>query len=242
MASSKVRFSWMAALCMAVAACASTGRQSGPGFDLYLVRHAETVANVTQEYTDETQRRFSDKGQAEIRALARQLGAEKIDRVIVSPTVRALKTIAPYLEQEKRNAEIWPELEECCWQDATGSERISELPRGARVEVDPSLEGLFRFRSEDRSHWYDARTAEESDFVVKRAVETIRDRFSHTGETVVVVSHFHMGRKLIGALTEQGEAATVILETGKITHLRQERDGRFRIIKLNDQPIKLPNP
>jgi len=115
--------------------CASSGPRGGSGFDLYNVRHSETVANVTKEYNNETQGQFSSKGQAEIRALAKALGAEKIDHVLVS--------------------------------------------------------------------------------------------------------HFNAGQKLIGSLTDQGDAPTMILETGKITHLRQEPNGRFRIVKLNGEPTSV---
>lgn len=238
----KLRIGLVISLCSIGLACAGTGHRTGQGFDLYIVRHAETMANVTKEYTDENQSRFSPKGQAEVRELAQQLGAEKIDRVLVSPTIRTLKTIAPYLEQQTKQAEIWPELEECCWQDARGVGRINELPRGARVQVDEAIEPLFQFRSEDRSHWYDARTVEESDFVVALAVEVLKQRFGHSGKKVVVVSHFNVGQKLIGSLTEQGDGSSVILEPGKITHLRQDRDGLFRIVKLNGEPLSLATP
>ena len=238
----KLQIGLVISLCSIGLACAGTGHRTGQGFDLYIVRHAETMANVTKEYTDENQSRFSPKGQAEVRELVQQLGAEKIDRVLVSPAVRTLKTIAPYLEQQTKQAEVWPELEECCWQDARGVGRINELPRGARVEIDEAIEPLFQFRSEDRSHWYDARTIEESDFVVSLAVEVLKQRFSHSGQKVVLISHFNVGQKLIGALTGQGNGSTVILETGKITHLRQDRDGLFRIVKLNGEPLSLATP
>ena len=85
------------------------------GFDLVFVRHAETVANATGQYSSSTIDRFSSLGESEVKTLTTKLEKEPFfDRIFVSPSPRALRTIAPYLRATHQRATIWPLLYECC--------------------------------------------------------------------------------------------------------------------------------
>src|SRR5579862_3609661 len=80
---------------------------------LTFVRHGETQANATGRYDSHTLNSFSPRGQQEVAELAGKLPA-RFDRILVSPSTRAMATIAPYLRKTHQTAVIWPLLYECC--------------------------------------------------------------------------------------------------------------------------------
>lgn len=222
-----------------LAACASNppAADDRAGLDLYIVRHAQTMANVTKVYSPKNQRTFSKQGEEEIDALLHKLDGLHLDRILVSPTYRTLRTIAPYLRREGRIAEIWPELEECCWQPDRDSPASKRIPRGDPIRIDADLAGLVRFRSPETRFWYNAQNYADSERQVEEAAALVRQRFSRTGRSVLIVSHFHTGAWLIADLLGDPAAQKLALRTGALTQLRQDGDGRFRIVTLNDAPF-----
>ncbi len=83
---------------------------------LYLIRHAESEGNATNDYSTDRHDRLSAHGLAQADALVETLKTVTIDHIFVSPLLRALQTAAPYLEATARVATVWPELAEACWQ------------------------------------------------------------------------------------------------------------------------------
>lgn len=83
--------------------------------DLTFVRHGETQANATGRYNSRTLNTFSDLGKKQVAALTDRLVKQpKWDLILVSPSPRALRTIAPYLARTGQKATVWPLLYECC--------------------------------------------------------------------------------------------------------------------------------
>ena len=80
--------------------------------DIYIVRHAETMGNVTLDYSEINQNTLSPKGLQQVAALPAKLEGLKFDEILVSPAWRTQKTILSYLEKNDRKAEICPEIEE----------------------------------------------------------------------------------------------------------------------------------
>lgn len=216
--------------------CAGLPGLRAQGFDLYIVRHAETWANVTGDYSAQNQRRFSERGEREIEELAGALEPLHLDAVLVSPTVRTLRTVAPYLRRAGVTAEIWPELEECCWQaDRELPPSAGRTPREP-IELDPELAPLFRFRSERARFWYRARTHAESLRQVDQGLALLLERYSHSGKAVLIVSHFHTGARILAGLLGDPPVQAIALRTAAITHVRQEPGGGFRLVTLNGAP------
>jgi broad specificity phosphatase PhoE len=113
------------------------------GTDLTYVRHAETVANATGRYNTRTLNTFTAKGDRQVATLTEALLKERPwDVILVSPSPRALKTIAPYLAKSGRRATVWPLLYECC----TERPRQPEAARfgwGAPVEIPKEIAAHF---------------------------------------------------------------------------------------------------
>ncbi len=208
------------------------------GMDLYLVRHAETVANATKDYSHANQRTFSPRGRREIDALDAKLAAYRFDHVLVSPTWRTRHTIAPWLAHTGRVAEIWPELAECCYQADRDTPASAALERGHAIDVEEELQALFTFRGDDARRWIEAKTWADSRLQVDEAIRLLRERYAGTGDAVLVVGHFKASARIVAALLGAPELEPeVALKNAEVTHLRQAEDGRFRIVAINGRPF-----
>jgi len=124
----------------AVAFLLSQARQA----DIVFVRHGETVANATGRYNSRTLNAFSEKGEAEVEALTRKLLSEpRFDRILVSPSPRALRTIAPYLKAVHQQATIWPLLYECCTGRRPKNAAPTKFSYGETIRVPNDIASLF---------------------------------------------------------------------------------------------------
>jgi len=201
--------------------------------DVYLLRHAQTMANVTREYTEENQRTFSPLGEAQLAEIADKLADYDFDAIIVSPAYRVLHTVLPHLQARGMQAEIWPELYECCW-DRDTVEEEPELTQGKRIELEEAIASYFRFRDDEAVYMFDVDTPARGDLMVKRAVEMIESRFGGAEKKVLVVSHYHTGSRLLRALLGEAAPRTIRPANARLSHVRQDADGRFQLLMLND--------
>jgi broad specificity phosphatase PhoE len=111
---------------------------------LTFVRHAETVANATGVYNSRTLNTFSERGKRQVAELTAQLRGRKFDRVLVSPSPRALRSIEPYLRESGQTAVVDSLLYECCTGRRPPGVRPAErFGRGARIDVPSGMEGVF---------------------------------------------------------------------------------------------------
>ena len=169
-----------------------------PPLHLTYVRHSETVANATGRYNAKTLNAFSTKGEALVRALtARLVKAPRPDRILVSPSPRALRTVAPYLRRTGQKATVWPLLYECCTERPRQPE-TKTFRYGGKIEIPSDLKGLFIVvPGQDRlpaPRGYGEGLAQ-----VRAAVASFRKSFR--GGRVMLVGHSAMGGKLLKALT-----------------------------------------
>lgn len=115
-----------------------------PAQRLTFVRHSETVANATGKYNSKTLNVFSAHGEALVRSLTERLLKEpRPDAIYVSPSPRALRTIAPYLRRTGQKATVWPLLYECCT-ERPKQPAAKSFPYGAKVTIPADVAGLFR--------------------------------------------------------------------------------------------------
>lgn len=165
---------------------------------LTYVRHSETVANATGRYSARTLNAFSAKGERLIAALTSELLKEPPpDAILVSPSPRALRTIAPYLRRTGRRATVWPLLYECCTERPRRPEARG-FGYGAKIEIPADVAGLFVvLPGQDRLPA--PRDYGEGLAQVRRAVAGFRSCF-HTGR-VMLVGHSAMGGLFLKALT-----------------------------------------
>lgn len=216
---------------------ASASLAPAAGLDVYLIRHAETLGNVTGNYTETNQCTFSPGGLEQVAGVAAQLASLHFDDILVSPTWRTRQTILPFLRANKLQAEIWPELEECpC--DSTG-----EAPPAATIPTDKPIQiaeddaPFFRLRDDDANLRFRTSTDAETVAQIHRAVELIQARYANSGKTILVVTHSCAGARLIENLLGVRQAGRFEVKNASLTHLRQEPDGSFRLLLFNDQPF-----
>ncbi|MBS1713707.1 MAG: histidine phosphatase family protein, partial [Armatimonadetes bacterium] len=111
---------------------------------LTFVRHGETVANATGKYNSRTIDTFSAKGAKQVRTLTAALQKlPKFDLILVSPSPRALRTVAPYLQATGQKATVWPLLYECCTGRPSGKP-ASRFDWGGKIVLPKDIAGLFR--------------------------------------------------------------------------------------------------
>jgi hypothetical protein len=112
--------------------------------DLTFVRHGETVANATGKYNSHTIDTFSIKGQEQVDQLTRELIAEKpYDIILVSPSPRALNSIAPYLKMKGKNALVWPLLYECCTEKRPSNAHATSFKFGVKIAIPGPIADRF---------------------------------------------------------------------------------------------------
>ena len=205
--------------------------------DIYIVRHAETMGNVTGDYSEQNQKTFSPKGLSQIAALPAKLEGLEFDEILVSPAWRTQKTILPYLKQNGRVAEICPEIEEVdC--NITGSETPSlDIPAGPAVEIIEDGVGQFFFGKNSASTHYAPRSREESLGILQRAKNKILERFGGRDASVLLVTHSCTGGRFIELMLGQKAKGSFSPANAAVTHLVQKPDGSFDVVRYNDAPL-----
>jgi len=200
--------------------------------EIYIVRHGETVGNVTHVHSYENDRTFSTQGKQQVARLTDWLSGSSFDHIIVSPKYRTLNTILPYLKRHNLQAEIWPELQECCWQK-TGRKSSFNLRRGNKIILEAQMQHYFIFPNAAAHRAYNAQNYGDGLLQTFKAIQLIRQRFGGSGKRILIVAHYHIGSRLLELLQGMEPDGRYKLSNAKISYLRENRDGTFRLISLN---------
>ncbi len=213
--------------------------ESAAALDIIIVRHAETLANVTKDYSAFNQRHFTSRGEQQIARLTRTLAEHRFDAVLTSPAHRVMRTIQPYLVAADARAEIWPELEECCWQRDRTHEHT---PPGRPILIEADQKPIFLLREGAPDQSPGGELYDDSLQRIRWVAGEIWRRWSGTDAVVLIATHYHTGARLIELLTEQTPSGRLRLENGKLSHVR-EADGRFYLVGINMDTLDLnPQP
>ncbi len=169
--------------------------------NLLMIRHAESLGNATGNYSSAESDSLSPKGEAQAQSIVGTLASRPYDRIIVSPLLRAMQTIAPYLEATGQRAEIWPEVAEACWHD--DREDVAKRWRTAAARVHNGFEHLFAYRNDElvrpahpESFGEGLRRAHATHALIQSLIDE-----GHNG-TVLMVTHGHFIRELINLILE----------------------------------------
>jgi broad specificity phosphatase PhoE len=214
-----------------------------PGLTVYFIRHAETIANVTDDYSDENQNTFSEKGLIQIDKLTDYLlNRLKVtpDAIFVSPRWRTQKTIEPYLKASGTDAVIWAELDECCYQDASGSK-----PGDVVFEDDiikPFAQNILVSENHKNCYFWKTDTFEQGVFMVQTLKDKIVSQFGGSGKTIFLVGHYLSGNVLMALLQKQDMTVDYnhsnphevwIKNTGVSKLVQNRKNGEFLLTGLN---------
>lgn len=181
--------------------------------DLTFVRHGETVANATGKYNSRTLNTLSALGEKQVKELTPRLARQpKFDAILVSPSPRALKTIAPYLAQTRQKATIWPELYECCTERPKQKE-AKTFSYGAKIELGPELAPFFIVP--DGAKYPAPRNYGEGLAQVRVSLDQFRSRYA--GMRVLVVGHSAHGGLFLKGLD------------GKSRHVKNAEEIRLTV-------------
>jgi broad specificity phosphatase PhoE len=204
---------------------------------LFFVRHGQTFSNAGGKASTSNGdvHSLSELGQQQAEALVGDLKPHTFTAIAVSPMDRAIATLAPYLRATSQQAEVWPELAECCYQKdqaaaPTGVEpqRPFEAPEFAR--------DVLLIPKENPPHWLRSDTYQDGLAQVALAAERIDAYLKTPGRTLLAGGHSLNGSRLIEKLAGD-KAAGLHLENGKLTILRREADGRYLLEMRNGIPV-----
>ncbi len=207
--------------------------QAAGMLDIYVVRHAETLANVTGVYDSHSDNTLSEHGKAQVDALTRSLSDDRFDAVLVSPAERALRTIQPYLQQSGRVGVVWPELVECCWQRDRNEDGSLHMAQAIRLPAD--IAAQFTFRDSGSTFEYANRNYGDGVAQVHQAAILLKKHYGNSGKRILIVTHYHAGAVLMGELLGVSRDSLAGLKNASISHLRQQPDGCFELLTINGQ-------
>jgi broad specificity phosphatase PhoE len=215
---------------------ASATADENRGWDIYFVRHAETVANRTNHHSEDNARRFTQEGEAAALELVNKLAPYHFDHILVSPLFRTRATILPYLQHNGLTAEIWPELAECCWQPEKGAPVPETIRQGKAIVLEPEHAPFFTFRDENAKRYIDDRTYAEGLAQIKRSYELLKGRFGGRGESILIIGHSLAGIRLLDEIIGEHNNITgaTWLDNATINHVRVLPDGTIKVLMIND--------
>jgi broad specificity phosphatase PhoE len=219
------------------------------GLTIYLIRHAETVANASGEIGGggpiENHDTLTTLGEKQVEELTNYLIKENIkpDLVIVSPTSRTQKTIEPFLIASKMTAQIWVELNECCGQEPNGDPIPTERPKPAWKMKIERLSDNFTFRTAEDIYYWWPQSYEEGLFMVMTARDRVLELFSQSGKTVMIVGHAANGGILLGLLqgydmlTTKPSKPAYLMNTGVQKLVQDTITGKFTVKMNINKPL-----
>ncbi len=170
---------------------------------LVIVRHGETLANASGRYNSKTINTFSDKGKAQVAQLTRQLGNRRFDAIIVSPSERALRTVAPFLKATGQKATVWPELYECCTGRNKRMDGNGKIRYGAKFAIPSDIAPLFRIETRHEKLIV-SQTFSDGVMQVRQGATRLASEFGPSYGSVLIVGHSGAG----GVLMEMLEGKT----------------------------------
>ncbi len=214
-------------------------------FEVYFVRHGETVSNATGVYKDSTLNVLTPAGEAQAKFVAQTLKDIPFDAAIVSPSLRAEKTAAETLREHHLVATIWPEMNECCTQHgAARNEVVSyRLPKGGAVTVPKGFADILQVGDGDTTMFA---PKSYSDGIVQTTIAATRFDafFSHQVKPgtrvyrVLVVGHAAQGSRFLDLLLWKKAIGDIEIKNGSITILHREPGTKFILMKTIINPNK----
>jgi len=200
---------------------------------LYFCRHGQSIGNLTNDYSTLAHDQLSPFGWEQAERLAERLAVHDLDVIYASPARRARETITPYLDQTGRQAEVWPELVEGCWQ----ADREAAPPERADPPRPFALDGELRERfvpCSDTAFWAPENEAYcECLARIEQVAARLLERHAGQPESVLVVGHEYAGGRLLEVLLGIEPVGRLYHTNTGLSRLVEEVDGTFTARFLN---------
>jgi len=201
---------------------------------VYIIRHAETMGNATGNYCEHNQRTFSPKGLKQIDNMAEKLKDFHFDHIFVSPAYRTQRTILPYLKAHNITAEIWPELEEQCFDITSSTQPAGTIPKGEKIEIVDKK--YLKLRDASNPYRYRPHNASEALAQFMKARDMIMGYYG-TGKSVLLVCHYCTGNRLMEILLGLEPKGDFGPENCAVSLLEGTGNGAFKMTLNNDRPF-----
>lgn len=199
--------------------------------NIYLVRHAQSMGNLTGDYSTNLHDTLSPNGNLQAVDLSKRLKDLEFEFIYSSPLRRALDTIKPFLKEHNYQSEIWPELAETCWQD---DRTIKENDPPQYVEFDNLTDedkNLFKFRDNQTLHPTGEETYSQGIHRLKESLKLLKMK-NKPGDNVLIVSHAFSISRLIELLINKSPDGIFDFDNTGLSLLSLE-DGEFKIKYVN---------
>ena len=200
-----------------------------------ILRHGQTVGNATGDYSTKANDVLSAYGVEQAERLVEGLAGYQFDVIYCSPLERALKTIAPYLRENGRSVEVWPELAEVWWQADQAAPNPERTQPARAITIEAELADLFTLLAGYTALPYDDEVFQEGFGRVAGAHERLLARHGGTEARVLVVGHGYLASRLIEALLVLPRTDYNLFshENTAVSFLEQLPNGAFRLEYLN---------
>lgn len=195
----------------------------------YFVRHAQSMGNMTNDYSTQAHDQLSPNGWQQAEGLAERLAGIEFSQIYVSPATRAVQTIMPYVQRQGARAKIWPSLQEACWQ----RDRTTPVPPRTTPPVGfvtppelckhfDVLEGRWVLPPADETY-------QEGRARVIEVYEHLLRWHSGRAETILVVGHEFAGGRLVELLLGLEPDGHIHHSNTGLTYLTERDDHIFHL-------------
>jgi broad specificity phosphatase PhoE len=195
----------------------------------YFVRHAQSMGNMTDDYSTSAHDQLSPNGWRQAEQLADRLTGIHFDAIYISTATRAMQTITPFLQRHSTRAKLWPDLQEACW----------HLDRSTPVPPRTTPPAQFEMPPEATTHFdvlggcQDLPPADETYQEGRLRVIDVYKRLLrwHGGrpDTILVVGHEYAGGRLVELLLGLEPDGRIQHSNTGLTYLIEQDDHTFHL-------------
>ena len=196
--------------------------------NLYLLRHAQSIGNMSGDYSTTAHDNLSPLGLSQAESLGELLSNSfSFDAIFVSPYGRAIQTITPYLRMSGRKACIWGDLAEACWQTDTSEEvpARTSLPHSI---INPDT-NLFELDSFSHAMPYTDEVFSEGLGRIEKLSGEIVSRYLGRPVNVLLATHAYLASRIIEGFIGTNSSNTTWFDFDNcgITFLEERIAGSF---------------
>jgi probable phosphoglycerate mutase len=199
---------------------------------LYLLRHAESIANEKGILAGRSSVGLSKTGVLQAKRLVQPLSDMEINLVISSPIQRCIETITPFLNNQselRSKFEIWPDFQEMDYGDWSGKKlrRLSVKRDWRTIQKSPE-----RFRFPDGESFVEAVER------VEYGLKTILKRYPKL--KILLVTHGDIIKLAINS-TLKGELQAfqrIVVDPASLSALKIDRNSALLFSNRNFTEVK----
>jgi len=249
-------FKKISVLIILVALFVSTA--SSAQLKIYYIRHAESGQNAKKVWKNRptsewpsyvgNPNKFTPKGDWQRTNVVKKLRKSNFDFIAVSPLFRTRNTILPYLKKKGAKAEIWPELEELSQNshiiDVLPAPEVKIIGEGELIKLPSEELPYFTFRENEihqiklpKHSKNKLKRAAIAKHVIQKALDIIKERFSGTNKSILLVGHGSSGMGVLRMLTNNELKDFPSINNTGIWMVEEQKNGEFDLKIYNDVPF-----